>query len=905
MKKYLLSVLALTMLVCSYAAHAEVAYNYDLDAYNGCAVITSVSGAESVTRLDLPKLTEDFLTIVGIDDGVFAKYSKLERVTIPDTVTNIGEKAFYQCARLSSLTLPKELTQIGAWAFSDCVQLKSVVVPSKVKSIGDWAFCSCRNLASLEIGAGVETIGKGAFAYCTELKLSVAAGASFTMEDGVLYNKDKTELVWCARDKKGTVTIAGSVTNIAAYAFYGCTALTGIEMPESVATIGDWAFGECAALVDISLPAGLKELGSNAFSGCAAVKSLVIPGGVELIYNWTFAGMTSLESVTFLDGVRQIGSYAFANCAALSRIELGCAPPACEASIWSDIASKAVGVYRAQYSSAWEGVIDASGKWNGLAMKTYPTLTYTVEGYTGTYDGAAHGLTIRVQPSEATIEYAHAANGPWATNALQVTNAGTSTLYYRLSLDGYETVLGSTNVTICPRLLTLTSASATKVYDGQALVSTNVTCTGAGFLAGEGVSIAVSGTQTAVGSSKNTFTYTFTNGTLAQNYSITKVEGTLTVTKTDGGSDPTPTPDDGTNYHLAPANEVELAEISAAQVYNGYLYKAGNGMPCGTIQVKAAKQKTNSKTGLTTSKLTIYIQMLGEKKQTLKGEMDVEEGIIELTAKDGRRLALRLGAEGLTGAFDIYTIDGARDYFSSKDKAEKSAAAEVLSELKAQGAMALAWQDEDGWNSLSLTIGAKGKTKVAGTLANGAKVSAYMQLIIGEDWYAIPVIISKTKVQLALTVWMNRATGQVSVVGIQSSTSQAVAGKAGGIATGAAFQIDSAALAALLNDATYADYFPTNVTISVSGTKWSLPSAGKVVVKNGVVDEAKLKDNPSGLKLSYRASSGTFTGSFKAYINNKGKAKALTVSLAGVVVDGIGYGTATIKNTGSVTIRIE
>ena len=923
MKKYLLTFLALAMFGGTYAAHAEVTYTYAKDTYNGCAVITDVSGAESVTQLDLPaQKPGDLLLIVGIGDRVFEK-CPFEKVTIPDAITNIGAKAFYQCARLSNLTLPKELRLIGDWAFSDCAHLESVVIPSKVKSIGDWAFCSCRNLKSLEIGAGVESIGKGAFAYCTELKLNVASGCAYTMENGILYNKDKTELVWCDRAKKGTVTIASGVTNIAAYAFYGCTALTGIEIPESVVTIGDWAFGECAALADISLPTGLKALGSSAFSGCAAMKSLVVPGGVEAIWSWTFAGMTNLEEIAILDGVKQIGGYAFDACTKLARVEFGCEPPLCETDVWSDVASNAVGVYRAKYASAWQSAIDSSGKWNGLKMEMYPALTYTVDSYTGLYDGAAHGLTIRVQPSAAKIEYARASNGPWSTNIIQVTNAGTNTIYYRLSLDDYEMVLGSTNMIIRPRQITLTSADASKVYDGQPLVATNVTCVG--FIAGEGVCTTVSGTQTAVGSSKNTFTYTFKNGTLAQNYSITKVEGTLTVTKSgddptptptptptpdnpdvdpDPTPTPTPTPEDETNYYLSPTNEVELADLSAAKVYNGYLYKAGDWTPCGTIQVKAAKQKTNKKTQLTTSKITTYIQMLGEKKQTVKGEMDVAECVLEASAKDGRKLILNLGADGLTGSFDDYTIDGARDYFSSKDKAEKSAATTILNGLKAEGAKVLAWQDENGWNSLSLTIGSKGKTKVAGTLSNGTKVSASMQLILGEDWYAIPVVVSKTKVQLAFTTWICRATGEVSVEGLEVSTNQVVAGKAGGLTTGATFQIDSAALAALLGDATYAAYYPTNMTITVSGTKWSLPKAGKVVVKNGVVDETKLKDNPSGLKLTYRSSSGTFSGSFKAYINNKGKAKSVTVSLAGVVVDGVGYGMATIKKAGSVSIQI-
>ena len=82
-----------------------------------------------------------------------------------------------------------------------------------------------------------------------------------------------------------------------------------------------------------------------------------------------------------------------------------------------------------------------------------------------------------------------------------------------------------------------------------------------------------------------------------------------------------------------------------------------------------------------------------------------------------------------------------------------------------------------------------------------------------------------------------------------------------------------------------------------------MPKAGKVVYKNGAVDESKLGDNPSALKLTYKAKDGSSKGSFKVYVEVNGKLKATTVNVAGVVVGGIGYGTASIKNVGSVAIQ--
>ena len=86
---------------------------------------------------------------------------------------------------------------------------------------------------------------------------------------------------------------------------------------------------------------------------------------------------------------------------------------------------------------------------------------------------------------------------------------------------------------ITPRPVTLTSADAKKVYDGKALTKEEVVASrgeNEGFVGNDGADYNVTGTQTVVGTSKNTFGYTLKSGTLAKNYVITKVEGTLEVT---------------------------------------------------------------------------------------------------------------------------------------------------------------------------------------------------------------------------------------------------------------------------------------------------------------------------------------------------------------------------------------
>ena len=95
---------------------------------------------------------------------------------------------------------------------------------------------------------------------------------------------------------------------------------------------------------------------------------------------------------------------------------------------------------------------------------------------------------------------------------------------------GSESTSASATMSISPRTVVLTSGSDSKVYDGTALTNSDVTVAGDGFVPGEGVQYAFTGSQTAVGTSDNTFEYTLNANTLRQNYAIQLVEGTLTVT---------------------------------------------------------------------------------------------------------------------------------------------------------------------------------------------------------------------------------------------------------------------------------------------------------------------------------------------------------------------------------------
>ena len=153
------------------------------------------------------------------------------------------------------------------------------------------------------------------------------------------------------------------------------------------------------------------------------------------------------------------------------------------------------------------------------------------------YNGTEQALVTSGEAKVGTMQYqigesaTTAPTGTWSDTVPKGKNAGTYYVWYRAYIGEKNfTEAECVTASIATRSVTLTSATASKVYDGTALTNTDVTVGGDGFATGEGVNYNVTGTQTLPGNSKNTFDYTLKSGTTAGNYEITKTEGTLTVT---------------------------------------------------------------------------------------------------------------------------------------------------------------------------------------------------------------------------------------------------------------------------------------------------------------------------------------------------------------------------------------
>ena len=238
------------------------------------------------------------VNITALPTQAFYNSTNVENLILPNTLVTIRGSIFYK-SKLKTVVIPANVTTIGGSAFENCSSLATVTFEkgSQLKTIAGGyygAFSDCKTLKAIEIPASVETIEASAFKGCSKL-------ATVTFEQG---------------SQLKTIGGDGSFYG----AFYGCTALTAIEIPASVETIEASAFKGCSKLATVTFEKGsqLKTIGGGyysnynsncnpnsyygAFSDCTALTSIEIPASVEMIEAAAFKGCSKLATVTFEKG---------------------------------------------------------------------------------------------------------------------------------------------------------------------------------------------------------------------------------------------------------------------------------------------------------------------------------------------------------------------------------------------------------------------------------------------------------------------------------------------------------------------------------------------------------------------------------------------------------------------------
>ena len=242
------------------------------------------------------------------------------------SVTSIGYDAFRNCYELTSVTIPNSVTSIGSSAFRDCTRLTGITIPNSVTSIGNYAFNYCTWLKTVinfsDLTLSKRSTSNGYVAYYADKVYNAPNG--FIDGDFIWYeNEDRMTLVGylgnateltLPADYKGK-----SVTSIGSSAFYGCSGLTSVEIPNSVTSIEEEAFYGCTGLTSIEIPNSVTSISDYTFHGCTGLTSIEIPNSVTSIGQSAFYGCTGLTSITIPNNLTSIGNQAFYDCTGLKK----------------------------------------------------------------------------------------------------------------------------------------------------------------------------------------------------------------------------------------------------------------------------------------------------------------------------------------------------------------------------------------------------------------------------------------------------------------------------------------------------------------------------------------------------------------------------------------------------------
>ena len=325
----------------------------------------------------------------ALAEGVATGNTSLRSVVIGDGVTNISDSAFRGCGGLTSITIPDSVTSIGDSAFEGCSGLTDVYytgdlagwmdieftdydshpmyhgdklyiadmpedgvveIEEGITRIQDYALKGLQGLISIVLPDSVTSIGSSAFSGCSGLT-SVTIPDSVTSIDFLAFYGSTSittatmpalAIDYIPLDSLTTVVITSGVS-ISNNAFYGCSGLTSITIPDSVMSIGDWAFYGCSGVIEtengvdyvddwaincdesatsVQLREGTRGIANFTFLYCSGLTSITIPDSVASIGDDAFYGCSGLTSITIPDGVTWIGSSAFRYCSSLTSITI-------------------------------------------------------------------------------------------------------------------------------------------------------------------------------------------------------------------------------------------------------------------------------------------------------------------------------------------------------------------------------------------------------------------------------------------------------------------------------------------------------------------------------------------------------------------------------------------------------
>lgn len=283
---------------------------------NGISIFPDTTSRNKIKELVIPD------TVQTIGMAAFTNCTYLEKVTFGSGIETIEKNAFYNCSKITEINLGDNVKTIGASAFYS-TKPTEFVMPDSVTSFDVNTFgYSNVTIKKITIGKGYTNTNTstGILGLCNKLSALEEVNVSeentaFSAENGIVFNKDKTQLIRYPKLKAGeNYVIPDTVTSIGSSAF-NSSKVKNVKFNDALISIGDSAFSYSNIQGDLIIPDNVTNIGSLAFQGCTGLTSLKLGNKVTTIGNNAFEDCSHMKGNLIIpDSVTSIGSAAFSDC---------------------------------------------------------------------------------------------------------------------------------------------------------------------------------------------------------------------------------------------------------------------------------------------------------------------------------------------------------------------------------------------------------------------------------------------------------------------------------------------------------------------------------------------------------------------------------------------------------------